>query len=51
MLVIHCTLFLLSADGIFDPAQWHKQKKTIILANNGIHPGEPDGIDASMMLA
>lgn len=44
-------LVLLSADGIFDPAQWHKQKKTIILVNNGIHPGEPDGIDASMMLA
>lgn len=26
------------------------QQKTIILINNGIHPGEPDGIDASMML-
>lgn len=24
---------------------------TIILVNNGIHPGEPDGIDASMLLA
>lgn len=24
--------------------------KTIILVNNGIHPGEPDGIDATMML-
>jgi hypothetical protein len=24
--------------------------KRIILINNGIHPGEPDGIDASMML-
>lgn len=25
--------------------------KRIILINNGIHPGEPDGIDASMLLA
>ena len=25
--------------------------KTVILINNGIHPGEPDGIDASMLLA
>ena len=24
--------------------------KSIVLINNGIHPGEPDGIDASMML-
>lgn len=26
------------------------QKKTVILINNGIHPGESDGIDASMLL-
>lgn len=26
------------------------QNKAIILINNGIHPGEPDGIDATMML-
>lgn len=26
------------------------QNKTILLINNGIHPGEPDGIDATMML-
>lgn len=26
------------------------QNKAIVLINNGIHPGEPDGIDASMML-
>ena len=24
--------------------------KLVILINNGIHPGEPDGIDASMLL-
>ena len=28
-----------------------KNNKRIILINNGIHPGEPDGIDASMLLA
>jgi len=28
-----------------------KSNKRIIFINNGIHPGEPDGIDASMLLA
>ncbi len=42
-------LVLVSKDGKFDPVQWHKQKKVVILVNNGIHPGEPDGIDASML--
>ena len=41
---------LVSNDGKFDAAQWHRQNKAVILINNGIHPGEPDGIDASMML-
>ena len=44
-------LVLISADGKFDPAEWHRNKDLVILINNGIHPGEPDGIDASMMLA
>ncbi|MBX2935052.1 MAG: M14 family metallopeptidase [Ferruginibacter sp.] len=43
-------LVMVSNDGKFDPLQWHKQNKAVILINNGIHPGEPDGIDASMML-
>lgn len=43
-------LVMLSADAKFDPMAWHKQNKVVILINNGIHPGEPDGIDASMML-
>ncbi len=31
--------------------KWSDLKnKTIILVNNGIHPGEPDGINASMMM-
>ena len=43
-LVLYCN------DGSSDPAAWHRQKKLVILVNNGIHPGEPDGIDASMLL-
>lgn len=43
-------LVLVSADGKFDPAKWHLQSKVVLLINNGIHPGEPDGIDASMLL-
>ena len=44
------TLLVLSKDKVFDPAIIKKQDKRIILINNGIHPGEPEGIDASMML-
>jgi Zinc carboxypeptidase len=43
-------LVIVSNDGKFDAVQWHKQNKAVILINNGIHPGEPDGIDASMLL-
>jgi len=44
-------LFILSNDKIFDPAILRKSNKSILLINNGIHPGEPEGVDASMMLA
>ncbi len=44
-------LVLLSNDQEFIPSAWHRKQKVVILINNGIHPGEPDGIDASMMLA
>jgi Zinc carboxypeptidase len=43
-------LAMISTDGKFDPKLWRQQGKIVILINNGIHPGEPDGIDASMML-
>jgi hypothetical protein len=33
---------------IFDHSK--KQNTSVILINNGIHPGESDGIDATMML-
>ena len=41
---------LYSNDGVTDPVQWHQKQKLVILINNGIHPGEPDGVDASMLL-
>jgi hypothetical protein len=44
------TLVVLSKDKVFDPVLIKKQNKRILLINNGIHPGEPEGIDASMML-
>jgi hypothetical protein len=44
-------LVILSRDKVFDPALIRKQNKRVLLINNGIHPGEPEGIDASMMLA
>ncbi len=44
-------LVLISGDGTFDAGTAKRKDKRVILINNGIHPGEPDGIDASMMLA
>lgn len=41
---------LFTADKNFNINSWHQQHKVVVLVNNGIHPGEPDGIDASMML-
>ena len=35
---------------VFDFNKIKKGNKAVILINNGIHPGEPDGIDASMLL-
>ena len=43
-------LVLVSTDKDFDPKLIRSKKKNIIFINNGIHPGEPDGIDASMVL-
>ncbi|MBL7764727.1 MAG: hypothetical protein JNJ58_01435 [Chitinophagaceae bacterium] len=43
-------VLLISKSGQNDPMQWHRKNKMVILVNNGIHSGEPDGIDASMLL-
>jgi len=42
---------VLSADGTFAPAASRAQGRPILFVQNGIHPGEPEGIDASMLLA
>lgn len=44
-------LVVVSSDGKTDWASIKRSGKRVILINNGIHPGEPDGIDASMLLA
>ena len=41
---------VLSPEGDFEPENWQRDRKLVVLVNNGIHPGEPDGIDASMLL-
>ena len=43
-------LVLVSNENTRNLSDLKKQGKSVILVNNGIHPGEPDGIDASMML-
>ncbi len=43
-------LVVLSGDRDFNFQSLKKKNKRVILVNNGIHPGEPDGIDASMLL-
>jgi hypothetical protein len=44
-------LLLLSKHGVFDPLDVKLQRQAFVLINNGIHPGEPCGVDACMMLA
>ena len=46
---LHLAVVANQGDYNFDNIR--KNNKRIILINNGIHPGEPDGIDASMLLA
>ncbi len=43
-------LVVVSNNGDYNFENIRKNNKRIILINNGIHPGEPDGIDASMLL-
>jgi Zinc carboxypeptidase len=44
-------LVVVSNNGDYNFENIRKNNKRIILINNGIHPGEPDGVDASMLLA
>ncbi|MDO9275431.1 MAG: M14 family metallopeptidase [Lutibacter sp.] len=43
-------LVVLNTSKEFDFSKIHLSKKNIMLINNAIHPGESDGVDASMML-
>ena len=47
-LPLHLVIFNSSKE--FDVSKLNNTNKNIILINNGIHPGEPDGVDASMLL-
>jgi Zinc carboxypeptidase len=44
-------LVLIANDGDFDIASNRKKGKSVLLINNAIHAGEPDGVEASQMLA
>ena len=41
---------VVSADGVFDIASIKAAKRPVFFNNNGIHPGEPEGVDACMAL-
>ena len=41
---------VVSSDGVFDCAELKRMKRPIFFNNNGIHPGEPEGIDVCMAL-
>lgn len=43
-------LAIISPSKIFDPKKLQEQGKTVLLINNAIHPGEADGVDASLWL-
>ena len=44
-------LFVINNKEEFDPVKIKEEGKSIFLINNGIHPGEPEGIDASLWFA
>lgn len=41
---------LVTQDGVFDREQLQHEGRPVFFNNNGIHPGEPEGIDACMAL-
>lgn len=43
-------LVVVGNNGDYNFDNIRRNNKRVILVNNGIHPGEPDGIDASMLL-
>lgn len=47
---IPLTAVVLSGDQTFYPFEADQKGKCVIMINNAIHPGEPDGVDASIQL-
>ena len=45
---LHLAIFSLDKD--FDPKSIKAKGRNVFMINNAIHPGEPDGVDASLML-
>lgn len=45
---LHTVVF--NADGVFNPDSIDRTKKSILLINNAIHPGESCGVDATVLL-
>ena len=43
-------LIVVANNGDYNFDNIRKNNKSVILINNGIHPGEPDGVDGSMLL-
>ncbi|MEC5162475.1 MULTISPECIES: M14 family zinc carboxypeptidase [unclassified Janthinobacterium] len=41
---------VVSADGVFQREQIKREGRPVFFNNNGIHPGEPEGVDACMAL-
>lgn len=41
---------IITADGVFDRDRIKQAQRPVFFNNNGIHPGEPEGIDACMAL-
>lgn len=41
---------VVSADGVFEREQIKREGRPVFFNNNGIHPGEPEGVDACMAL-
>ncbi|MDM0007705.1 M14 family zinc carboxypeptidase [Variovorax sp. J22G73] len=41
---------VVTADGVFEREALQRQRRPVFFNNNGIHPGEPEGIDACMAL-
>ena len=41
---------VIAADGVFDRARIKAAGRPVFFNNNGIHPGEPEGVDACMAL-